>query len=50
MATMATTMQTRITAGGIELTKTSEAIGYGYFECHPIIRALCPPWLFAFLD
>ena len=48
MATIATPMQTRITAGGVELKAVKVETGYGYFESHPIIRALCPDWVFDF--
>jgi len=50
MATIAATMQTRITASGVELTSEKAEIGYGYFERHPLVRALCPPWILALND
>jgi len=50
MATITTTMQTRITARGAELTSVKSDTGYAYFERHPIIRAFCPDWIFAYYD
>lgn len=50
MATVTSAMQTRITARGAELTGVKTKTGYGYFERHTIIRALCPNWVFANYD
>jgi hypothetical protein len=50
MATITTTMQTRLTARGAELTSVKAETGYDFFERHPIIRALCPDWIFAYYD
>ena len=49
-ATMTTMMQTRITADGVELTDAKAETGHDYFERHPFIRALCPPWVVAYCD
>ena len=50
MASITTTMHSRITASGAELTSVKAETGYGFFEQHPVIRALCPDWVFAYYD